>query len=58
MRQLAGNGWRGPALTGLMRVVCSWCGVWIRDQPCAPSMAGLVSHGLCARPECHAKARS
>lgn len=45
-----------PATTGVLHVLCSWCGVFLYDTPCIPSMDGKVSHGVC--PECVSKLRS
>lgn len=35
------------AAESVMRVLCAWCHGDMGVQPCAPSQAHLVSHGMC-----------
>lgn len=43
--QLAGSGWRGPALPPAppaIKTICAWCGTVLQEGPGVP-----VSHGIC-----------
>ena len=31
----------------MLKVICSWCKVFIREKPCNQEFDGQVSHGIC-----------